>query len=341
MVSEFVNRYIANPAHLMNVTIEITSQCNLKCCHCYIEDRISCQTVRYLDVKSIEKVIDEAYKLKAITVTLTGGEPLMHPEFPVILKLIKERGFLVFLKTNGTLINSKNIQYIKKHVDSIILSRYGFSAETYEAVTGVKKSYDMYCNSLSLLKQYQIPYKENAILLRENESEIELFLSSNMKIEQYISTHKDNPYAGKHRPSDGVLFQYYAHRLQSSSDLTHMRFDDKPYDTRVCNCGMCSLTITSHGDVIPCTNFNYVLGNISDQSLEKIWNSRNKAEVMDKCRVGQFTKCIKCDKNSHLLSMAPCNNYAETGSINNVSEEMCRHCRIVEAVTDELETKDM
>ena len=214
MVNEFVNRYIANPAHLMNVTIEITSQCNLKCCHCYIEDRISCQTVTYLDVRTIEKVINEAYKLKAITITLTGGEPLMHPEFALILKLIKERGFLTFLKTNGTLINTRNIQYIKKYVDSVILSRYGFSPETYETVTGVKKSYNMYCNSLSLLKEYQIPYKENAILLRENESEIEQFLSSNLKIEQYISAHKDNPYAGEHRPSDDALFQYYSHLFQ-------------------------------------------------------------------------------------------------------------------------------
>lgn len=341
MVNEFVNRYIANPTHLMNVTIEITSHCNLKCCHCYVDDRLSCHTVHYLDVKTIEKIIGEAYALKAITITLTGGEPLMHPEFDNILKLIKERGFLVFLKTNGTLISSKNIQYIKKYIDSIILSRYGFSAKTYEAVTGVKNSYDRYCNSISLLKQYQIPFKENAILLRENESEIDQFLSSQLKIEQYISIHKDNPYAGNHRPSDEVLFKYYSNLLKNSSVLPAKVFEGQTYDTRVCNCGMCSLTITPQGDVIPCTNFNYVLGNIKNQSLNEIWQSKSKAEIISKCQVGEFAKCIQCNKKSYLLSMAPCNNYAETGNINDVSEEMCRHCHIVEAVTDELKSKYM
>lgn len=113
MVKMFVEKYLANPKYLMNLTLEITSNCNLKCCHCYVENRAQKQMSRFLDFEMIKKVICEAYDMNAVTITLTGGEPMTHPNFNDIIEFIKSKGFVVFLKTNGTLISNNNIKYIK------------------------------------------------------------------------------------------------------------------------------------------------------------------------------------------------------------------------------------
>lgn len=59
------------------------------------------------------------------------------------------------------------------------------------------------------------------------------------------------------------------------------------------------------------------------------------------CKASAFDKCSHCTKNRYLLSIAPCNNFTETGDINDVSAEMCRHCRIVEEVYNELISEHM
>jgi MoaA/NifB/PqqE/SkfB family radical SAM enzyme len=344
MLTEFFNNYIANPNYLMNITLEITSSCNLKCCHCYVEDRLSKHFgVRQLNVNTIKKIINQAKSLNAVTVTLTGGEPMLHSGFVDIIKLVKKVGFIVFLKTNGTLINSDNIEILKKYVDKVTLSRYGFSRMTYETVTGVNGSYDKYCRAIKLLEQFSVPYEENIILLKENESEIDDFISSGYKIEKYISIHKENPYAAKHRPSDSALYKYYYNLLNHSQmDFPDFFADEGNCNNRaVCNCGTCSLTINANGEINPCTNFDFTFGNVKNTTIKSAWNSPTKKEIMDYCKVSSFCKCLHCEKNRYLLSIAPCNNYSETGNVNDVSSEMCRHCHIVEKVNYDIESRYM
>ena len=62
---------------------------------------------------------------------------------------------------------------------------------------------------------------------------------------------------------------------------------------------------------------------------------------MDYCKVSSFCKCLHCEKNRYLLSIAPCNNYSETGNVNDVSSEMCRYCHIVEKVNYDIESRYM
>lgn len=338
MVKDFVKKFIIDSKYLMNLTLEVTSQCNLRCCHCYIENRLSSSSCWRISLQKIKEVVNEARKLNAITVVITGGEPMMHPNFFDIVKFVKEIGFIVFLKTNGTMINSRNVKLLKENVDNIILSRYGCSRETYEAVTGVSGSYNRYCKTLRLLNQYKIPYEQNAILLKENECEIEEFINSGYNIEQYISIHKDDNYAEIHRPSDAALHKYYFAEL-TRPDFNYPHIFEVGKNPFVCNCGTCSLTVTSQGNIVPCTNFNFVLGNINVDSLKDVWYSQKKISIMNSCKADSFEACKKCKNNMYLLSMGPCNNYTETGDINQVGSEMCRHCSIVKAVSDELENK--
>lgn len=204
MVKEFFKKYLEAPDCMMNLTIEITSLCNLKCGHCYVDDRQNDSRYEYLDMAIIEKIVNEALRLNAITITLTGGEPLTHPNFLDIITHIKEKGFILFLKSNGTLITEKNIKIIKECVDFVYLTKYGCSEHIYEGTTRTKGSYAKYIRARKLLDQHGVSYQENAVLLKDNESELETLLNTTSLMDAHITANCDAPYAIQHRPSDAA-----------------------------------------------------------------------------------------------------------------------------------------
>src|SRR5712671_4617684 len=68
----------------------LTEHCNLRCPHC-IRDDVT--TVRSLDAGLIESVTRQAIDLYgSVIVSLTGGEPLLHPEFARLIRFFGEHG---------------------------------------------------------------------------------------------------------------------------------------------------------------------------------------------------------------------------------------------------------
>ena len=88
--------------------------CNLKCEYC---DTEFLQGKEYTAQELYEKVSKE-YDLRSFhSVSLTGGEPLLHAEFlKEFLPLIKEET-KIYLETNATL--PKNLETIKDYIDII------------------------------------------------------------------------------------------------------------------------------------------------------------------------------------------------------------------------------
>lgn len=100
-----------------NVMIEVVDACNVKCRVCY---RKLTKSVRSLE--QIAKDLDDACRLRELhTVTLTGGEPTLHPELASIVRMVKERGLHCFLLTNGLLTDEAMLADLKAAgLDSIL-----------------------------------------------------------------------------------------------------------------------------------------------------------------------------------------------------------------------------
>ena len=83
-----------------------TFRCNLNCRHCYVNlpanDRaVKRQELTYGEVCDIvDQVVDEG----CLSVLFTGGEVFVRADFLAILKHPKEKGLMVSIFTNGTLI---------------------------------------------------------------------------------------------------------------------------------------------------------------------------------------------------------------------------------------------
>lgn len=71
---------------------------------------------------------------------LTGGEPFLYPDFWMLYEELVKMGFVISINSNGSLIDEKIIEKLKKYPPARInITLYGASDETYERLCGIKK----------------------------------------------------------------------------------------------------------------------------------------------------------------------------------------------------------
>ncbi len=87
---------------LRYLMVEVTDRCNLSCIHCYLGDTPG----QVLPARTVEAVLDEFEEMGGLRLVVTGGEPLLHPEFARINELAAGRAFRSILVTNGTLLDA-------------------------------------------------------------------------------------------------------------------------------------------------------------------------------------------------------------------------------------------
>ncbi len=105
-LAEYRDGLYAHP-RLRYLFLELTDACNLSCLHC--GSNACPQNSRFLDAEDAKRVMDEVaerYPAQGIMICLTGGEPLLHPDFFEIAAHAKKRGFSCGMTTNGMLIDA-------------------------------------------------------------------------------------------------------------------------------------------------------------------------------------------------------------------------------------------
>lgn len=92
----------------------ITGSCNLKCRHCFMaKDAVGAPAFHTFTWDECVSLIDEMNKCGIHAVKITGGEPLLHPNFLDILKYIDKKGMIVSeINTNGTFITDELLKSI-------------------------------------------------------------------------------------------------------------------------------------------------------------------------------------------------------------------------------------
>lgn len=88
-------------AHLV-----VTRFCNLDCAYCSEFDKVSKPVL----LGELEARVDSLARLGTAIVTLTGGEPLTHPDHAAVIARIRERGMVATTITNGFLLTVARIE---------------------------------------------------------------------------------------------------------------------------------------------------------------------------------------------------------------------------------------
>lgn len=97
----------------MKVMLQITKKCNLRCAHCFAESGDIGGELALADIQNM--IIPQFHKNQVAKVTLTGGEPLIHPHAKEIVMSLLENNIGVSICTNGTLVDLEWVRQLTRY----------------------------------------------------------------------------------------------------------------------------------------------------------------------------------------------------------------------------------
>ena len=137
---DFFEEYFKGKPQLTNLHIEITSRCNERCVHCYIPND---NKVNNIEPSLFYDILEQCNDMKLLHLTLSGGEPMLHPNFCDFLRKCKEYDFSINILTNLTLLNDDIISEMKRNsLLGVQVSLYSMNSDIHDEITQMKGSYE-------------------------------------------------------------------------------------------------------------------------------------------------------------------------------------------------------
>lgn len=151
------------------IVLELNYHCNLQCIHCYIPGDEK-KRKRFMGFDEAKELLDQIEEIGFQRIVITGGEPLLNPDFIKIYSYAWDKGFIISLYTNSTLLTEeiKRVLVLKKPA-LIKISLFGCDEGTYTIITG-QDLYSLVYQNIMLLKQKGINVAVKIPLLKQNNS---------------------------------------------------------------------------------------------------------------------------------------------------------------------------
>ena len=125
---------------LKHLHIEITMECNERCIHCYLPNKLKSKGDQ-LSFSDFCKIVDEFVTLGGDDITLSGGEPLKHPDFIKMLDYCNSKNLVINILSNLTLMNDELIAKLRDYnIGTIQTSIYSLKPAIHDSITLKKDS---------------------------------------------------------------------------------------------------------------------------------------------------------------------------------------------------------
>lgn len=156
--------------------IELTATCNLRCLHCY--GSFAPGRREHLELRYLERLVDQAYDLGVYKIDLTGGEPLLHPEFIQVLQLIARKSMVYTVFSNLTHLPDVVLEHMRTRPPAcVVTSVESIDAATHDSYRGRRGSHAKTVRSMLRLKEAGIATKVNVVVGKHNHRELEATLT--------------------------------------------------------------------------------------------------------------------------------------------------------------------
>ena len=142
--------------------IALSEYCNLTCQMCRRPSE-----ALFMDASVCKRAIDEAALVGVATVSFSGGEPFVHPQFLEILEHAFGTGIDVQLVSNGTLIGEKHLELLSG-LDCLTISIDGTEA-AHDHIRQREGTYQRSLKTLRMLtEKTDIQWGTNTVMQRDN-----------------------------------------------------------------------------------------------------------------------------------------------------------------------------
>jgi len=141
-----VAKALATTGHPVMAQIVPARFCNLSCGYCNEYDKVS----KPVSLEEMERRIDHLGRLGTSIITISGGEPLTHPELDGVIRRMRRVGAMAGMITNGYLLNADRIE----RLNQAGLDHLQISIDNLEPDEVSKKSLKVLDKKLEMLAEH-------------------------------------------------------------------------------------------------------------------------------------------------------------------------------------------
>lgn len=337
----YLEKYFAGKPQLTTFQIELTSRCNERCVHCYIPHEYKLYDI---EPKLYYDVLEQLSKMGTLSLTLSGGEPMLNPHFKEFLKAAKKYDFYIHILSNLTLLDDEIIEIMKeRNVPAIQVSLYSMIPEHHEAITKLPGSFEKTKNAILKLIENNIPVQVSCPTMQINKNDFSDVLK--WCHEHKIIAGTDYLMMAKYNHATDNLEQrltvdeagkvlsaivegdYTYQESLLKSDFSEGKIEKQNPERRICGVGQSSCCMVANGNVYPCAGWQeMVLGNLYENSLKEIWDNSEKIQWLRSLKMKDLGdgECCKCE-NAAFCS--PClvrnANESATGNPLEINRHFC------------------
>ncbi len=148
--------------------LDLTSRCNNDCRHCWLRlPPDAPEAGRELPFDEIRRLVDEARAAGCREWTISGGEPMLRPDFAEIFDYVTSRSAAYTLVTNGTLITPAAARLMKRRGAKLV-SVYGATAEVHDRITRAPGSFEALEQGISRLREAGTGFTVQVVPMKGN-----------------------------------------------------------------------------------------------------------------------------------------------------------------------------
>ena len=157
--------------------IDLTYRCNCNCRHCWL--RLSADDPaesQELSFDEISRVAEDARALGCRRWLISGGEPMLRPDFAEIFDLLTRRSLPYSLNTNGALITPP-IAGLLKRKGAKMVALYGATASVHDHITRTPGSFEATMRGFAYLREAKTGFTVQIIPMRANHHEFDAMIA--------------------------------------------------------------------------------------------------------------------------------------------------------------------
>ncbi len=151
-------------------SVVLTRSCNLRCEFCYVKEA-GYSEKESISLEDLKKIVDFCNEAKVKYIFFTGGEPLLYPHLPAILRYIKsqEHKLTTAVATNGILLENEEFcrELIDSGLDYIDISMKGKNPTEWIGITGVD-GYQKQQKAVSNMSKLNMDFTCSMVITMEN-----------------------------------------------------------------------------------------------------------------------------------------------------------------------------
>ena len=149
-------------------SLDLTYRCNNNCRHCWLRLPANApEREQELTFDEIKDIVSQARRLGTRSWGISGGEPMLRPDFEDIFDFITRDGAPYSLNTNGTLITPKIARLMRRKGVKMV-SIYGATPEVHDHITRHPGSFELTMRGIAYLKEAGVHFIPQLMPMRDN-----------------------------------------------------------------------------------------------------------------------------------------------------------------------------